>query len=112
MALEAIDGKALPMSIKFGPDSVSRGIVRGRLGFSNASIGLHCRVELETSSNSLSYFVMVNGDVNHPRCGTGGSDPVVVELVLTTSNSPGLGMIVSGTHRFSFAGHTRTKSPG
>jgi hypothetical protein len=111
MTLVAIDGKPLPASITFGPDSVRRAISGGRLGFSNASIGLSCRLELKTPYEPLSSEnVSVRGGVNHPRCDTGGKEPLVVDIVLQT----GLwfeGALISGTHQFSFAGYVRTKSP-
>ena len=113
MTLREIDGKPLPTAIRFGPDSGLMQVRSGRLGFSNASLGLPCRVELKLGfpGNEIEGG---GGIGTHPRCDTGGDDPVVAEGVLNFNAGTQpfeIKIVFSGTHTLSFRGLIRTKSP-
>ena len=109
ITLAQVDGKPLPVTIRFGPDSLGVTIKRGRLGLSNASLSLSCRIEFEYGSSlplTVGTAYLTNVD-----CEPGSEGAITIDAQLNDLFSDYV-IRSSGSHRFSFSGRVRTKTPG
>ena len=107
MSLAAIDGKALPATINFGPDSSAYPVYSGRLGFDDESLGLPCRIEFVVGFTGFQTKGISPGST---ACSNGTKSP------LNFTGAIGFidGQFVirnSGIHTFTFSGLITTKNP-
>jgi hypothetical protein len=108
MTLTEIDGKALPQTIKFGPDSANTPIQSGRLGLPDQSLGLSCRLDLVTGFTGFQRATQ--GVLSASACSNGDQSPIVYTGAIEFLDEH-LVSRSSGTHTFTFSGLIRTKNP-
>ncbi len=104
LTLLEVDGKPLPVFVRFGPDSSEFPIASGRLGFPDASLGLPCRLLIQLGSQTFPATASreASGSALDAQCVQGvGTDKLIVTAGVSFFGSL---YRVSGAHSFTFGG--------